>query len=249
MKLWSEIILPAAPYVDNADKSKKESLVFLHGTGSNARMWKNQVAFFNRLGHTCLTMDLRGHGFSHEPYETTDLETHLEDVRQTLQINQINFPAYFVGHSLGAIISLFLANQQPQLVRGIFAACLPGKIIKPVAKSFKLFLNGPLQMLKESELKRYLGWRERTLVEMPPFTLNQINTHFADLDLIGSLPPINCPVHLACGRFDPVALYWHAKELQQKIPGSTLKIFEWGGHNFMDARPDAFNAWILQYLI
>src|SRR5277367_3154866 len=111
MKLWSEIILPQ----DHHQGHHKDAIVFLHGTGSNSAMWKNQIAFFSKLGHPCLVMDLRGHGFTHEPYETTDLETHLEDVWQTLSINQIRFPAYFVGHSLGAIISLFLASKHPQL--------------------------------------------------------------------------------------------------------------------------------------
>lgn len=247
MKLWSEIISPQSLQKDKVRDIHKNSIVFLHGTGSNARMWRNQVEFLSRHGHTCVTIDLRGHGFSHEPYEPTSLETHLTDVSQTLQNNDI-VPAYFVGHSLGAIIALFLAQRKPELVKGVFAAALPGRIYPSVRQTFQFFLNGPQQALKDSEIKRYLGWRWRTIVETSPFTLNQIQTHFADIDLIGSLPEIACPVHLACGRFDLVATYWHAKQLQQKLPGSTLKIFEWGGHNFMDHKPDAFNAWILTHL-
>ena len=240
MKLWSEIILPP----DHC----KDAIVFLHGTGSNSSMWKSQMAFFSKLGHPCISVDLRGHGYTHEPYEITNLNTHIEDILQTLPTNQMHLPAYFVGHSLGAIISLFLANKQPELVKGIFAACLPGRIIAPVKTTFGLFIDGPLQVLKGSGLKQYLGWRERTLIEMPLFTLGQIYNHFAGLDLLRALPPIDCPIHLACGRFDPIALCQHTKELQQKMPGSTLKIFEWGGHNFMDANSRTFNAWILQHL-
>jgi pimeloyl-ACP methyl ester carboxylesterase len=106
-----------------------------------------------------------------------------------------------------------------------------------------------MQALKDSEFKHRLGWRQQTLIEMPPFTLEQISVNFADIDLINSLPQVDCPVHLACARFDPVALYWHSKEMHKKLRGSTLKIFEWGGHNFMDASPDAFNAWIREFIV
>jgi len=163
-------------------------------------------------------------------------------------MSQISFPSYFVGHSLGAIIAMFLANKQPDKVKGIFAAGLPGKVPSLVNRTFQLFISGPMQVLKNSELKRYLGWRQRTLIETPNFTLEQISANFANIDLINSLPQVNCPVHLACGRFDPIALYWHSKEIQKKLPGSTLKIFEWGGHNFMDANAGAFNAWIAQHM-
>ncbi len=248
MKLWSETILPGSNQKAGNYRKPKSDIVFLHGTGSNARMWKNQVSYFSQLGYACTIVDLRGHGQSHEPYEKTDLEIHRQDILQTLQNGNVRFPAYFVGHSLGAIISLAIAEKHPELVRGIFAACLPGKVLKPVSKAFAVFINGPMQALKESELKRFLGWREQTLVEMHSFTLKEIITHFGDLYLLNQLPEVNCPVHLACWRFDPIALYWHAHDFHKKIPSSTLKTFEWGGHNFMDTRSTDFNDLIFNYL-
>ena len=168
---------------------------------------------------------------------------------RSLSLNQIKFPAYFVGHSLGAIISISLANKHPELIKAIFAAGMPGKVSPLINSAFKLFIKGPMQTLKDSDLKNHLGWRERTLIEMPLFTLEQISASFADIDFTNSLPPVDCPVHFACGRFDPIALCSHIKEMHKKIPDSTLQIFEWGGHNFMDASPAAFNAWISRYLI
>jgi pimeloyl-ACP methyl ester carboxylesterase len=240
MKLWSEIISPTDRH--------KEPIVFLHGTGASSIMWKNQISFFSRLGHPCLLIDLRGHGSSYEPYETADLQAHLNDLEQTLQISSIQFPAYFVGHSLGSIIAMHFAQKQPAMVKSIFAAGLPGRVIPIVNSAFRLFISGPMQALKNSEFRHSLSWRLRTLIETTPFTLEQIVNNFADINLIESLSGINCPVHLACGRFDPIALYWHSQQIQQKLPNSTLKIFEWGGHNFMDASPKEFNAWISKYL-
>jgi len=241
MKLWSEIVLP--------QEQAREPIVFLHGTGCSSRMWKKQVSFFSQIGHPCYSLDLRGHGSSHEPYEVTDLQTHISDIEQTLQACQVSFPAYFVGHSLGSIISIFMANQHPDKVKSIFAAALPGKIAPLVNESFLLFIKGPMQALKRSEIKHYLGWREQALIETPRFTLEQISKNFADIDLVKSIPSVKCPVHLACGRFDPVARYSHIKEMQKQIPNSTLIVFEWAGHNFMDASPQAFNAWMMRHMV
>jgi hypothetical protein len=33
------------------------------------------------------------------------------------------------------------------------------------------------------------------------------------------------------------------------LKNSTLKVFNLGGHNFMDASADEFNEWILKYIV
>ncbi len=248
MKLWSEIILPATHAASSSKLSGKDNIIFLHGTGSGSRMWKNQVAFFSAQGYPCTVIDLRGHGASHEPYEKTDLAVHKNDVIETLKAHNVPLPAYFVGHSLGAIISVALAESHPELVRGVFAACLPGKVLPPVTMAFRAFINGPLQALKESDFRKQLGWREQILVEMPVFTLKEIANNFADIDFLNQLPDVKCPVHIAAARFDPIAVCGQAKKMHRKLPGSTLKIFEWAGHNAMDYRVSDFNNWIADYL-
>jgi len=248
MKLWYETVLPSTREPIGKINKIKSDIVFLHGTGSNARMWKNQVAFFSRLGHTCTLMDLRGHGQSHEPYEKTDLEVHRRDVLETLQNSKVKFPAYFVGHSLGAIVALVIAEKHPELVKAVFAACMPAKLVKPVQLFFTLFINGPMQALKESPIKQYLPWREQTLIEMPFFTMKEIANYFSTCDLLENSPEVNCPVHISAARFDPLAIHWHTKQLHKKMPDSTFKTFEWAGHNVMDYRTHDFNSWILSHL-
>jgi pimeloyl-ACP methyl ester carboxylesterase len=248
MKLWYQTVLPSAPQAPGQNNKIKANIVFIHGTGSNARMWKNQVSFFSRLGHTCTLIDLRGHGQSHEPYEKTDIAVHTQDVFETLQHSNIKFPAYFVGHSLGAIIALAIAEKHPQLVKAVFAACMPGKLVKPVQHIFKLFISGPMQALKESEIKNYLPWREQTLIEMPMFTMQEIAHFFSKSNLLERVPEVNCPVHIGAARFDPLAVHWQTKKIHRKLVNSTFQTFEWAGHNVMDYRVQDFNKWILNYL-
>src|SRR5581483_5488532 len=104
---------------------QKLDIVFIHGTGSNAKMWQSQVQFFTALGYACTLIDLRGHGQSDEPNERTDLNIHRQDLLETLQASDVRLPAYFIGHSLGAIVALDLAEKNPELVKAVFAACIP----------------------------------------------------------------------------------------------------------------------------
>ena len=216
MKLWYRFIPPQVTARDENTKTKS-NIVFVHGTGSNSRMWKQQVSYFSQLGYPCTLIDLRGHGQSHEPYEKTDLEVHRQDVLVTLQNSNAIFPAYFVGHSLGAIVSLAIAEKHPEMVKAIFAACMPGKLIRPAQKVLELFLSGPKEAIKGSTIKSLLPWREQTLVDMPLFTMKEIANFFASSDLLNRIPEINCPIHIAGARFDPLALHSHTKKCKSNF--------------------------------
>lgn len=228
--------------------SDKSDIAFIHGTGSNSNMWSQQLPFFLARGHTCFLIDLRGHGDSYEPGENTDLEVHMRDIIDTISDGGIKYPAYFVGHSLGAIISLRLAKDRPELVKSVFAASVPIKVIQALVPAFQLFLSGPLQAVRLSGLHKNFAWRERTLFEMNTFTLRQIGTHIGKIDLTEWLPQVQQPIHFASGRLDPVAFSLFTVNMHKKLPNSTLSIFDWAGHNFMDARAEQFNNWILKYM-
>lgn len=224
------------------------TLIFLHGTGSAGEMWQKQSDYFASRGYRCIQLDLRGHGASHEPEERTDLDVHISDILETLQSLDVRFPASFVGHSLGAIISVTLAERQPELFFNVFAAGLPGRVLKPVSYAFKLFMNHSYDAIKRSRMHLKWSWRPRTLIETRRHALEQILQNFEDIDFIARMPQVPCPLHLAAGRFDPVAPCHYIVRLHKMVPQSTLKIFELSGHNFMDTYPDSFNEWILRGL-
>lgn len=226
----------------------KSEIVFIHGTGSNSQMWSRQLPFFLERGYGCTLLDLRGHGQSPDPKEKTSLRIHAEDVLETLSNAQVKSPAYFVGHSLGAMIMVHLASEKPELFKTIFAASLPGKVSPAVVLAFRCFISGPLQAVRKSGFHRHLAWRERTLFEMDRFTLNEIADEFGTMDLSNTVSTLKCPVHFAAGRFDPVAQYAQIVRMHHGLDQSSLRVFEWGGHNFMDTRAPEFNNWILKHI-
>lgn len=224
--------------------SNKRDVVLIHGTGSSAEMWEPQVKLLTELGHRCFVLDLRGHGKTPEPGEHTDLDVHMSDVIETITDSPINFPAVFVGHSLGAIISLTLAEQRPELVALIFAAGFPGRVLAPISLGFKLFMSHLYAPLKAQNWHHQWAFRPRTLIQTEQHALEQIVKNFGELDFVTNLPKVHCRVHMAAGRFDPVAPSFYALRIYRALPNATFTMFEMGGHNFMDTHPNKFNRWL-----
>jgi pimeloyl-ACP methyl ester carboxylesterase len=98
------VVEPAAP-----------PLVLLHGLGVTGAVWQ---AFARRLlpEFAAVAPDLRGHGQSDAPpggYEPSDYARDVAQLIDELGLNQVPV----VGHSLGALVALALADQTPELVQ------------------------------------------------------------------------------------------------------------------------------------
>lgn len=226
------------------DGAGKPDVVLIHGTGSSGQMWQTQVDFLNHLGHNCYNIDLRGHGSSVEPGDPADLVVHAADIVETLNDIGLDGPVVFVGHSLGAIISVSLAESHAHLVKAVFAAGLPGRVLKPMSLVFRMFMGTGYDAIKKSGVHEKWAFRPRTLINTERHALEQILQNFESVDLLSSPPKLSCPLHLAAGRFDPVAPCHYAIRLHKVLPDSTLTIFEMAGHNFMDMYPEKFNQWL-----
>jgi pimeloyl-ACP methyl ester carboxylesterase len=227
----------------------KPDVIFIHGTGSNSQMWESQAAALSDLGHRCFLIDLRGHGGSPEPYEPTNIDLHLADMRETLEQSDARYPAIFVGHSLGAIISMELAERHPEMFGEIMAAGMPGRVFAIVVFLFQIILLFPYEKLRDTRLHQMMPWRLHTLVKTDRFTLLQIVENFKELNYVDRTFNVSCPVHFSVGRFDPVAPCVYVKEMHRKLPQSTLRIFEFAGHNFMDQYAPQFNEWLIGSLL
>lgn len=221
-------------------------IVLLHGTGAKGEMWREQIPLLLGARYRCIVPDLRGHGLTEEPGVDADIDAHLQDVIETLKIQGVSFPAVFAGHSLGAIISLELAQRHPEMVKKVLAVSMPGRVPGVTCGAFKWFLGWPYDSLKQTKIHRYMGWRPRVLVDTDKHALQQIMNNFAQLDYCTKVPQVNCPVHFVVGRLDPVAPYYHTETMHKLMPHSTLQIIEMAGHNCMDSQKDAFNKWFVE---
>ena len=90
-------------------------VVCVHGVSAHGRRFRKLAE--ERLGtrYRVLAPDLRGHGSSeHDP--PWNIETHLDDLRETLGAERIGAAAW-VGHSFGGRLVLELAAREPERIR------------------------------------------------------------------------------------------------------------------------------------
>jgi pimeloyl-ACP methyl ester carboxylesterase len=224
----------------------KSDIVIIHGTGASSELFLNQMELLASQGHRVFMPDLRGHGETHEPGEHTDIDVHMTDLTETLTHCGIRFPAIFIGHSLGAIISVMMAERQPELFERILAISMPGKVARVVSTIFGYVFELPLEKLRGSFISQKLPRRTQVILNTDRRSLKQIVHNFAAVDFISRAPRMEVPVHFSVGRMDIVALATHVETMHKLIPGSTLRVFDWSGHCCMEDQPHQFNQWLLE---
>ena len=94
-----------------------EPVVFIHGLGSSARDWENQIGFFSKI-YQVILFDVRGHGKSDKPPGPYSIPLFSRDLIALLEALQIG-PVHVVGISMGGMIGLQLAVDAPELVKSL----------------------------------------------------------------------------------------------------------------------------------
>ena len=106
------------------DDAPKAKLAMVHGFGEHSGRYANLVNYFVPRGYALYGFDLRGHGRS------SGLRGHImrwheyrSDVGVFMsQINQSNIPVFLYGHSLGGLILLDYALNDPVKLNGIIVS-------------------------------------------------------------------------------------------------------------------------------
>jgi pimeloyl-ACP methyl ester carboxylesterase len=94
-----------------------DPVVFIHGLGSSARDWEYQVPFFAPR-YRVVVFDVRGHGRSDKPPGPYSVPLFAQDAAALIRALEAA-PAHVVGISMGGMIALQLAVDEPALVRSL----------------------------------------------------------------------------------------------------------------------------------
>lgn len=94
-------------------------LLLLHGLGSSARDWENQVSHF-KGSREVIVPDFRGHGRSDKPDGPYSIEGFASDIAGLIDELGIG-PAPVVGISLGGMVGFQLVADRPDLVDHLIA--------------------------------------------------------------------------------------------------------------------------------
>ena len=250
LKYFNIESIKIACWVNNSDfDARKQSLVFIHGSGSDHSAWSHQYGRLHKK-YNIIAINLPGHGHSGGGGEA-DVGDYCLWVKKLLAILDLE-SAVLVGHSLGAAISLRFVLNYPQEIAGI--VLVGGGMKMPVNPFFLEFLktNPPVVPAEVIDLicKYSLAKENRPKYFAPlqkSISQSKVNVLYGDLsacnnlDLTQELGKIRVPVLVICGAEDKMAPPDCSRRLAASISGATLKIIEGAGHMVMLERPAEFN--------
>lgn len=114
-----------------SSESGKKGIIFVHGLGSNRKVWVKCADIARKEGLSIAFFDLRGHGDSYEdmgPFTLEQMALDVEEVINDLRRADPGTQWLLVGHSYGGNIVLELASRGKEL--GIVGAvCVDGGFI------------------------------------------------------------------------------------------------------------------------
>ena len=124
---------------------KAQRVILAHGTNEHSSRHVNHIEFFKSLDIDLVRFDFRGHGESEGARQWIDsFRDYVDDLNSVatwagsaLQPK----PTFFVGHSLGALVSAYLLAENPSYAAGLVAdggAFGPSASISPLLMRFFL---------------------------------------------------------------------------------------------------------------
>jgi pimeloyl-ACP methyl ester carboxylesterase len=228
---------------------RKQSLVFIHGSGGNHSIWSHQYGPL-RKNYNIIAVNLPGHGHSGGNGEN-DVRNYCKWIKKILDVFNLK-KAVLVGHSLGSAIALQFAIDYSEKLEGI--VCMGGGMKMPVNSFFLDFLKtNPAQLpaeITEMICKLSLVKENRSKFSAPlqkSIFLSRVDVLYGDLlacnnlDLTQKAGKISVPVLIVCGAQDKMTPPNLSCSLAGGIKGATLEMVEGAGHMVMIEKPVEFN--------
>lgn len=224
--------------------TKPDTMILLHAAMGNATRWFQWVP---RLAtqFRVVRMELRGHGQCGKPAPSDPFTLqHLVDDVVELMARLGVASAHIVGNSAGGYVSQQLAIQHPARVTTLsLYGSTPG-----LKNSHALTW---LPLVKERGLKKFLAdtiherfdasadpklvaWFIEQAGSNDPAFIGRFVTHMTTHDFMDQLPAIRCPTLIVAAGKEQIGHASAYGDMQKRIQGSTLELFDTAGHNICD---------------
>lgn len=241
------------------------AVLFLHGAGSNAATWWQQLPAF-AARHRCITMDLRCFGRSVAPMAEFDHARFVQDAVTVLDHFEVA-RAVVIGQSLGGMVGLRLALQRPDRVAAFVACDSPLGVDHPAILDAlaRRALTASARTLEQRALGAWFLQRdpERAALyaQINAFNPGTHSVSPADwraamerLSAPDSLLPmaalrgLGSPVLWLVGREDPLVPVAAMHDAAALTPGSELAVIDDCGHSAYFEKPAVFNHVVLDFI-
>lgn len=241
-----------------------EPLLLVSGLGGVGSYWKPNLPAFTPK-YRVILHDHRGSGsstHSRMKYSVDQMTDDLVRLMDRLRIER----AHLVGQSTGGAIGQTLAITHPERVGKLVLA---GTWTKADAYFLRLF-EARKSLLNSAGVEAYIralpvflypAWyvsahirvfEEREKLAIPASPPAEVIAARIDaicaFDRSAELGSIRAKTLVICARDDIITPSYFSEELARRIPGSTLKLLERGGHCASEAAQKAFEAEVLSFL-
>ena len=222
------------------------NLVFIHGAGSNNKVWTYQKRYFSEK-HEVTVVDLPGHGG--RPGGEDSIDQYVEDVRN--DIEPLDY-VVLVGHSMGGAITMSYALKYPLKAcvlvgTGAKLRVLPA-ILEQVTKDYENTVDFILEYAIHNKTDAIMRHSKEEMLSTPPDVTYKDFLACDTFNLMEDVEKIRCPALIICGSEDMLTPAKYSEYLAAKIGNSCIHIIEDCGHMVMLECPEQFNEILEKYL-
>jgi pimeloyl-ACP methyl ester carboxylesterase len=141
--LYVEIWLPER-------RSRRRPLYLLHGELGGSWLWQRFLAYFAPRGWEGHALNLRGHYWSETAdFSELDFDSYVADARAGM--THLARPPVVIGHGLGGLLALKLAEQVPVAGLVLISPALPAPLLPPPPPHV-------VRLLPRQYRRELLGW-------------------------------------------------------------------------------------------
>lgn len=248
----------------------KIPLVFVHGSWLSRRTWDEMVPHLTK-SFRVVTYDRRGHGESEQPDGQGSVREDVADVAALIEHLGLA-PAWVAGQSFGGSITLRLAGERPDLLRGIIAHEPPlfslvanDPAAAPMVEGFVQLIGAVCERITSGDhagaaeqfVEEGLGpglWTQlphnfrQMVIEHAPTYLDEVNDPDVisfDLEWINGFPQ---PVLLTQGDQSPPLFKLVIPRLTEALPSAQVSKFSGAGHIIQLDQPEDYAKAILTFI-
>ena len=238
-----------------------DPIVFIHGLGSSTRDWEEQIEYFSKR-YQVVVFDVRGHGKSDKPVGPYSIPLFAGDTAELIKALDMA-PVHVVGISLGGMIGLQLATNEPELVRRLV-------VVNSGSEMIVRTLKERLAVLQRFLIVRLLGMRKmgeilssrlfpepdqhelrRTFVdrwaENNPRAYREAMKAIIGWSVTEQLYRIECPTLVIAAEYDYTPME-DKSSLVSKINRAELVVIKNSRHGTPVDKPEEFNKVLSSFL-